>query len=350
MDGGWSEWSAITTCSETCNEGTQDFSRSCDSPAKRYYGSDCPGQSTKTDPCKLTDCPVDGAWSEWAVTSPCPGACGSLTQSFSRQCDSPAPVHSGAPCSGSDSKTEECGFDPCPIDGGWGEWSESTPCGVTCGSAMRTFTRACDTPTPGHGGATCVGDGSKNEDCGLVACPVDGGWTEWSETAPCGVTCGSASRTYTRSCTNPPPENNGAACVGDTSLTEDCGLVGCPVDGGWTVWSETTPCGVTCGSASRTYTRSCTNPTPENNGATCTGDTSYSEDCGLLSCIVNGQWGDWTDVTPCSMTCGSGRHLVRRLCDNPAPANGGTECVGQGEDLRDCPTLSECDLYCNDHA
>ena len=34
---------------------------------------------------------------------------------------------------------------------------------------------------------------------------VDGNWTEWSNWAPCSESCGEATRTRKRYCTNPPP-------------------------------------------------------------------------------------------------------------------------------------------------
>lgn len=43
---------------------------------------------------------------------------------------------------------------------------------------------------------------------------------------------------------------------------------------------------------------------------------------------VDGNWGPWSSFTSCSKTCGDGTNSKYRLCDNPAPSNGGAECSG----------------------
>uniref|UniRef100_A0A3B3VLR1 Hemicentin 2 n=1 Tax=Poecilia latipinna TaxID=48699 RepID=A0A3B3VLR1_9TELE len=46
-------------------------------------------------------------------------------------------------------------------------------------------------------------------------------------------------------------------------------------------------------------------------------------------------WGEWS---PCSSTCGQGFQERNRLCNNPAPANGGRACGGPSTDSRKCQT------------
>ena len=43
---------------------------------------------------------------------------------------------------------------------------------------------------------------------------------------------------------------------------------------------------------------------------------------------VNGGFGAYFNVGSCSVACGTGVQNQRRNCDNPAPANGGSNCVG----------------------
>ena len=62
------------------------------------------------------------------------------------------------------------------MDGNWGFWSEwsSPPCPVTCGGSTinRERRRACDSPAPQDGGATCAGSDreSDSQACGTDPC------------------------------------------------------------------------------------------------------------------------------------------------------------------------------------
>ncbi|XP_063437477.1 adhesion G protein-coupled receptor B1-like [Mytilus trossulus] len=113
---------------------------------------------------------------------------------------------------------------------------------------------------------------------------INGGWTEWSVWSDCPDTCGDEDLTRTRSCTNPAPENNGTVCQGHTSETISCTTAKCPVNGGWTEWSVWSDCPETCGDEYLTRTRSCTNPSPENNGTDCQGSNTETLLCSTAQC------------------------------------------------------------------
>ena len=55
---------------------------------------------------------------------------------------------------------------------------------------------------------------------------------------------------------------------------------------------------------------------------------------------VNGNWGDWTAWNTCSVTCAGGTQARTRLCNNPAPSNGGANCVGSASESQACNTQS----------
>ncbi|XP_052223522.1 collagen alpha-1(XII) chain-like isoform X3 [Dreissena polymorpha] len=61
-----------------------------------------------------------------------------------------------------------------------------------------------------------------------TACTVDGGWTSFGSYSPCTKTCGGGTQFHERSCTNPPPANGGAQCVGQARENEDCNTQACP--------------------------------------------------------------------------------------------------------------------------
>merc|ERR1712025_1516057 len=59
---------------------------------------------------------------------------------------------------------------------------------------------------------------------------------------------------------------------------------------------------------------------------------------GTQECAVPGGWGPWSDWSKCSAECGGGEQSKTRQCNNPAPANGGADCEGEGTEVRKCNT------------
>ena len=59
-----------------------------------------------------------------------------------------------------------------------------------------------------------------------------------------------------------------------------------------------------------------------------------------VSVTVNGGWSDFGTWSVCSATCGGGDQTRVRSCNNPAPAFGGTVCVGIAEESQKCNTNS----------
>ncbi|KAI0218720.1 hypothetical protein LSAT2_029589 [Lamellibrachia satsuma] len=60
---------------------------------------------------------------------------------------------------------------------------------------------------------------------------------------------------------------------------------------------------------------------------------------GIETCgppVVVGGWGSWTVWSACTDSCGMGVQTRSRLCDNPPPANGGSDCIGSAMDNREC--------------
>ncbi|WAR25021.1 MLP-like protein [Mya arenaria] len=80
------------------------------------------------------------------------------------------------------------------------------------------------------GGFTCGCSDSYILGANNICEDRDGGYTEWSTWAECSVSCGTGFQTRARTCTNPTPEGNGAPCSGDGSETRICVQDNCPVD------------------------------------------------------------------------------------------------------------------------
>ena len=63
---------------------------------------------------------------------------------------------------------------------------------------------------------------------------------------------------------------------------------------------------------------------------------------------IDGNYTEWSEWSECSVTCNGGVRSRTRTCSNPAPKNGGENCVsrfGAGEDFEDCNTM-ECGMWC----
>ncbi|XP_048241498.1 uncharacterized protein LOC124124837 isoform X9 [Haliotis rufescens] len=386
VDGGWSVWTdTVAQCSVSCGGGSQlvTRTRTCTNPAPAYNGLYCVGddRTTFTQACNTKGCPVDGGWSVWTDTvAQCSVSCGGGSQlvTRTRTCTNPAPAYNGQYCVGDDRATftQACNTQGCPVDGGWSVWMDTVAqCSVSCGggSQLVTRTRTCTNPAPAYYGQYCVGDDRTTftQACNTQGCPVDGGWSLWTDTvAQCSVSCGGGSQlvTRTRTCTNPAPAYNGQHCVGDdrATFTQACNTQGCPVDGGWSNWTDTVgQCSVSCGGGSQlvTRTRTCTNPAPAYNGLYCVGDdrTTFTQACNTQGCPVDGGWTAWTEAAgECSLTCGGGTQTVVRMrsCTKPAPSAGGSDCVGEPREIvtracntQQCPvtTTEKPDLgLCND--
>ncbi|XP_078658305.1 angiopoietin-1 receptor-like [Branchiostoma floridae x Branchiostoma belcheri] len=57
---------------------------------------------------------------------------------------------------------------------------------------------------------------------------------------------------------------------------------------------------------------------------------------------VDGGWSPWTNWSPCSVSCGKGTRTRTRTCDNPSPAYGGQDCEGAARETQTCPDQPAC--------
>uniref|UniRef100_A0A8C1UGR2 Thrombospondin 1a n=1 Tax=Cyprinus carpio TaxID=7962 RepID=A0A8C1UGR2_CYPCA len=131
QDGGWSHWSPWSSCSVTCGEGVITRIRLCNSPTPQMGGKDCEGDGRQTEPCQKDPCPVNGGWGPWSPWDSCSVTCGGGLQHRHRLCNSPAPKYGGKQCMGDSKGTRLCNAQSCPADG-----CLSNPCfaGTKCTS------------------------------------------------------------------------------------------------------------------------------------------------------------------------------------------------------------------------
>ncbi|XP_053397886.1 adhesion G protein-coupled receptor B1-like [Mercenaria mercenaria] len=161
--------------------------------------------------------------------------------------------------------------------------------------------------------------------CGLR---VDGNWGAWSTWSTCSATCGEGTTSRTRECNNPAPVGQGSECVGSSTEENKCTIQECPVDGKFGFWGFWSNCNQTCGGGTQTRTRSCNNPEPAHGGSECVGDTSQSQTCNTQEC--SGVYGPWSSWGICSKTCGAGTQTRSRNCE------GSNSCSGPRTETRDC--------------
>jgi len=113
VDGGWTEWSDFDECSKTCGGGENKRVRSCTNPEPANGGKDCEGEAVEQGECSTNPCPVDGGWGDWWKWSDCSKSCGEGWVSRERRCDNPEPQHGGADCEGEDIQRVQCFIKPC---------------------------------------------------------------------------------------------------------------------------------------------------------------------------------------------------------------------------------------------
>ncbi|WAR18811.1 HMCN1-like protein [Mya arenaria] len=336
VDGGYTLWSSWVACSDTCGDGTKSRSRTCTNPEPRYGGLDCVGDSTDSTSCYDGPCPIDGGFTSWSTWGTCTMTCGGGTQSRSRTCTNPEPQYGGLDCDDVSTESQSCNDGPCPIDGGYALWSSWDACSVTCGDGIESRSRSCTSPEPQYGGMDCIGDSVESQPCNDGQCPIVGGYTLWSSWDACSATCDDGTQSRTRSCTNPEPQNGGLNCVGDSSESQSCNDGPCPVEGGYTVWSDWDACSVTCDDGTQSRSRTCTNPEPQYGGLDCVGDSTETQPCTDGPCPVDGGFTPWSSWNACSVTCDDGTQSRSRTCSNPEPQYGGLDCVGDSTESQSC--------------
>ncbi|KAF2974148.1 hypothetical protein EK904_003107, partial [Melospiza melodia maxima] len=114
------------------------------------------------------------------------------------------------------------------INGAWSPWSPWSQCSRDCSRGIRNRKRVCSNPEPKYGGLPCLGPSLEYQECNILPCPVDGGWSCWSSWSKCSATCGGGHYMRTRSCTNPAPAYGGDICLGLHTEEALCNTQPCP--------------------------------------------------------------------------------------------------------------------------
>jgi len=357
VHGDWGEWSDWDMCTVSCGQGVQKRQRSCDHPAPKNGGKECAmkgGNGMKEieiKNCMANKCPINGGYGDWSKYSKCSKICGGGLQYRNRCCINPFPSNGGDDCSelGPSVEAQVCNTMPCPINGSYGEWSDWGQCSKKCGGGIKLMNRKCDKPSPRFGGKDCseLGKPIMSHACNEQPCPIDGGYTDWTPYSKCTKTCGGGLQYKSRCCVNPAPAFGGKPCIltGEPVDIKSCGTDACPINGNWGKWEGFGACSKTCGDDGiHLRRRTCDNPPAMFGGKDCPGPAIESAACNRSPCAVNGGLSQWSAWTSCSATCGAAIRTRSRTCTNPPPANGGSNCVGNLNDVTNC-NLAKCIEY-----
>ena len=153
----------------------------------------------------------------------------------------------------------------------------------------------------------------------------DGNWGPWSSLSACNVTCGGGTQSKTRLCNNPAPSNGGAICLGSNLESNLCNVQNCPI-GISKFILKTLPFKV----------HNFWNKIVISTSTFIFKILMYPLKKIDFKCITDGNWGAWSSLSACNVSCGGGTQSKTRLCNNPAASNGGTVCPGSNLESLSC--------------
>ncbi|CAG2233600.1 HMCN [Mytilus edulis] len=108
---------------------------------------------------------------------------------------------------------------------------------------------------------------------------------------------------------------------------------------GWSTWEHFGTCSKTCNEGQQVFRRRCVTTIPGLVSTNCVSDNVKYQLCNIGECP--GSWTCWKDDGQCSTSCGNGRQIRRRRCDNP---NDGDECSGENITSVHC-NIKKCPVY-----
>ncbi|KAJ8352828.1 hypothetical protein SKAU_G00243040 [Synaphobranchus kaupii] len=281
-------------------------------------------------------CPLPIFWSSWGSWTKCSAECGGGVHSRVRSCEN------GNSCPGCALEYKACNLEACPEVRRNTPWTPWMPVNVTQGGARqeqrfgkrKVETRFC----PNDGSSACETD-TLVEDLLKTGRPMVRaagiGWSSWETWSACSQDCAKGFRTRKRTCATPEGKSASAACTGSAVEYQDCNPQPCPVKGAWSCWSSWSQCSVTCGGGHYQRTRSCNSPAPADGGDICIGLHTEEALCNTHPC--EGGWTAWSDWSPCD---DGGLQTRSRTCEDPeggsGPSPGPNPCQGNGTEHRDC--------------
>uniref|UniRef100_A0A8C4QDL8 Uncharacterized protein n=1 Tax=Eptatretus burgeri TaxID=7764 RepID=A0A8C4QDL8_EPTBU len=229
VHGRYSHWLPWGACSVDCGRGSQERVRLCNNPWPANGGRTCQGPSAERQTCHTKPCPgEDQRLSGSSSANNKRASPRSIIYVRTRSCTQPSPQHGGSSCKGSPVETILCDLAQCPVHGGWSSWLSWETCSRSCGEGLQTRQRSCNDPAPAFDGESCRGSSIQTQICNSQQCPVDGVWSPWGDWMACSASCGGGVRNRIRACNNPTPNHGGRPCEDSGSQIEACLPELCP--------------------------------------------------------------------------------------------------------------------------
>eukprot|EP00937_MAST-01D_sp_MAST-1D-sp2_P002802 g2802.t1 len=264
--------------------------------------------------CSEGPCAVNCTVSEWSKWGPCSKEkCGGGSKIRTRTVRSAARYGGQCPFL---VDTEDCNTDKCLIDCLTGPWLPYGKCSQSCAGGEKKRVR--EIYRDADGGSGC-GTTSETTSCNEHDCPADcemNPWGDWEPLSGCTKSCGGGFRTKYRTVKSQ-AVGSGVPCtdsVYKTEVRELCNKTPCDVDCKVTKWSDYSPCSAKCGTGRKTRSRSI-QVREQYSGKPCS-DYPLREDvtCNLKDCPIDCRAEAWNESAwgECDAPCGWGKATLTR--------------------------------------
>jgi len=363
VDCAMTEWGQWDECTAKCGQGFQYRTRTILGPVVPLNGGKSCGEVQQMQYCNEQACPVDCVHGRWSKFSACTRSCGRGTKKRTRV--NTPPKNGGVACE-SDYELAECNQGQCPVHCEFQDWGVWSACSKTCGVKGNVQTRQRGIKVnPQFGGKPC------NKKLQLesricttaVACSDSCKLSAWKSGTCIASTdskgmCGEGVQDWSTTILGfgaacPSELNCKSSATGSTcSIKRACDTGRrCEIDCAVSEWAAVTACSASCGGGKRTLERTVT-VAPANGGKGCP-ELKTVEDCSTHACPIDCQYGEWSDYSACSVSCGpqypeagykNSYGVMTRTRSVTAAKFGGADCLAATEEKK-C-NMGPCPLNC----